>query len=67
MDSFEDIDGPRFFRLVRQLPKYEGALRAVLIEAQLRENPPSSVSGGERPVEITDPRLLAGIEYSQGS
>lgn len=76
VDSFDDIDAPRFFRLLGQLPRYAGALQAALVQQQTKDSPPTAdawAPGG--PTEIQDVRLLAeltnqdgmaGIEYNGG-
>lgn len=72
VDSLADLDAPRFFRLVPQLVRYDGALRGALA-AVYTSTSPSPLHDGI--TEIDDVRQTAaltnrdgfvGIEYTGG-
>lgn len=71
VDDPADLDGPRFLRLIGQLPRYDGALRAALLQTIQEEGggPDYSAFGAPQGArQINDVHQLAatvpGIEVA---
>lgn len=64
VDDLARLGGPRFLRLVQQLPRYDGAVRGALVQAYQQDAPASPI--GEQPQQVNDLRALEALTNQSG-